>query len=60
MPSGLLVAAKQGAELFGALLAGPAEEISEEELRRIYAQMLLTAKDQRGVREAPMREVFDF
>jgi hypothetical protein len=60
MPSGLLGAAKQGAELFGALLAVPAEEISEEELRRIYAQILLTAKEQSGVREAPLREVFDF
>jgi hypothetical protein len=60
MPSGLLVAAKPGVELFAGLLPKPEEEIGEDELRRIYARILLTAKEQSGVREASLKEVFDF
>ena len=58
MPSGLPAAAKQGADASGAV-AAPAEEISEEGLRRIYAQRLLTAKEESGVREAPLRKGLD-
>jgi hypothetical protein len=35
-------------------------ELSEEELRRIYARMLLTAKEEAGAREAPLKDVFDW
>jgi hypothetical protein len=35
-------------------------ELSEQEQRRIYACMLLAAKDQAGTREAPLKDVFDF
>jgi DNA-directed RNA polymerase specialized sigma24 family protein len=36
------------------------EEVSDEELRRIYARVLLTAQGEVGWREAPIKEVFDF
>ncbi len=59
MPSGLLVAAKSAGEMFAALLPERSEELSEDELRRIYARVLLTAKDEKGAREAPIKDVFD-
>jgi hypothetical protein len=59
MPSGLLVAAKNAGEMFGALLAERSEDVSEDELRRIYARVLVTAKEEKGTREAPIKDVFD-
>ena len=59
MPSGLLVAKKSAGEMFAGLLPERSEELSEDELRRIYARVLLTAKDERGAREAPIKDVFD-
>ena len=35
-------------------------ELSEEELRKIYARVLLAAKDEAGAREAPLKDVFDW
>jgi hypothetical protein len=52
MPSGLLVAKKSAGEMFAGLLPERSEELSEDELRRIYARVLLTAKDERGARES--------
>ncbi len=37
----------------------PEVELSDEELRRIYACVLLAAKDEKGTREAPLKEVFE-
>jgi hypothetical protein len=59
MPSGLLVAGKSAGEMFAALLPEQSEELGEDELRRIYARVLLTAKDEKGAREAPIKDVFD-
>jgi hypothetical protein len=35
-------------------------ELSEEELRKIYARVLLTAKDEAGARDARLKDVFDW
>lgn len=60
MPSGLLVARKRGVELFAGLLPESRRELSDEELRRIYGQVLLTSRDAGSAREAPLKAVFDF
>jgi len=57
--SGALVARKKAGVLFGALVPETEAELSDEELRKIYARLLLSAKDAKGSREAPMKDVFD-
>lgn len=59
MPSGRLAARKKAAQLFAPLLPEESQEISDDELRKIYGLVLLTAKDQKGSREGPIKDVFD-
>jgi DNA-directed RNA polymerase specialized sigma24 family protein len=56
--------ARVGKDLVGLRAANEhlkgSEELDDEALRKIYAAVLLTGRDEPGAREAPLKEVFDF
>jgi hypothetical protein len=59
MASGRLAARKKAGQLFAPLLPGESEQFSDDDIRKIYGLVLLAAKDQKGSREGPMKDVFD-
>jgi hypothetical protein len=59
--NGTLSANKQARDLVATFAPEPADEdLSDEDLRKIYAQVLLAAKAEPGSREGPIKEVFEF
>lgn len=58
LPSGQWVALKTVAELFARYFPHAPDEPTDEDLRKIYAAVLLCADEQRG-RKAPIKKVFD-
>lgn len=59
LPGGTLQARKSGGELFSAYLPERPEEYSEEDVRRLYARVLLACDTDATTREAPLKRVFD-
>ena len=59
LPSGRLSARQKAGQMFASMLPEQGEEFSDDELRRIYGLVLVTAKEQKGSREGPIKDVFD-